>query len=222
MPRRDRRALRRARRGRASSTSSTRWRCGRWRGSTTSTAAIIRGPGRPDRGGTARALLRRAHRACSSTSPAASERPMPVSTWSSLAPLALTGLPEDVRRRLVEEHLLDPRRYLAPSGSRRWLAEEPTFKPAFAWWRCWRGPVLDEHRRGCSCRRCANSAMWPQAERIVARWSGRPIGTVFASTTTRSPDAGSAARDFGLRTLLVDLLANCETDGRRIRPPVGG
>ena len=34
-----------------------------------------------------------------------------VSTWAALSPLALPDLPEEIGRRLVEEHLLDPRRY---------------------------------------------------------------------------------------------------------------
>ena len=40
-----------------------------------------------------------------------------VETWAALAPLALPDLPEAIGRRLVEEHLLDPRRF--------WLAVPP-------------------------------------------------------------------------------------------------
>ena len=56
---------------------------------------------------------------------------MRVSTWSALAPLALDALPEDVRRRLVEEHLLDPRRYGAPFGIPSVAMDEPSFRPGF-------------------------------------------------------------------------------------------
>ena len=69
------------------------------------------------------------------------ERRVTVSTWSSLAPLALTGLPTDVRRRLVEEQLLHPGRYLANCGIPSVAISEPTFNPGFALWRCWRGPA---------------------------------------------------------------------------------
>ena len=37
-----------------------------------------------------------------------------VETWAALAPLALPDLPEEIGRRLVEEHLLDPERYWLP------------------------------------------------------------------------------------------------------------
>ena len=39
--------------------------------------------------------------------------PAPV-TWASLAPLALPDLPEEIGRRLVEEHLLNEREFLTP------------------------------------------------------------------------------------------------------------
>jgi glycogen debranching enzyme len=68
------------------------------------------------------------------------ERPLHVSTWASLSPLVLTGLPEDVRRRLAEEHLLDARRYAAPVGIPSVSMEEPTFNPRWDRFRCWRGP----------------------------------------------------------------------------------
>jgi hypothetical protein len=70
----------------------------------------------------------------------AAETPVRVSTWASLAPLALPGVGEDVRRRLVEEHLLDPRRYAAPVGIPSVAMDEPAFRPGFDLWRCWRGP----------------------------------------------------------------------------------
>ena len=57
------------------------------------------------------------------------ERPVRVSTWSALSPLMLDALPEDVRRRLVEEHLLDPRRYRAPFGIPSVAMDEPSFRP---------------------------------------------------------------------------------------------
>ncbi len=69
------------------------------------------------------------------------ERPVHVSTWSALSPLVLDALPEDVRRRLVEEHLLDPRRYGAPCGIPSVAMDEPTFNPRFDFWRTWRGPA---------------------------------------------------------------------------------
>ncbi len=57
------------------------------------------------------------------------ERPLRTSTWSALAPLALRSLPEDVRRRLVDEHLLDPRRYRADWGIPSVAIESPRFTP---------------------------------------------------------------------------------------------
>lgn len=68
------------------------------------------------------------------------ERQVRISTWSALTPLMLSDLPEEVRRRLAEEHLLHPKRYGAPFGIPSVAMDEPTFKPGFDVWRTWRGP----------------------------------------------------------------------------------
>ena len=68
------------------------------------------------------------------------ERPVRVSTWSALSPLMLDTVPEEVRRRLIEEHLLDPRRYRAAFGIPSVAMDEPSFRPGFDLWRTWRGP----------------------------------------------------------------------------------
>jgi hypothetical protein len=68
------------------------------------------------------------------------ERPVGISTWSALSPLVLPGIPLDARRRIVEEQLLDPRRYGAPVGIPSVSMEEPSFRGGFDFWRCWRGP----------------------------------------------------------------------------------
>jgi hypothetical protein len=68
------------------------------------------------------------------------ERPIHVSTWSALSPLLLESVPEEVRRRLVEEHLLHPGRYGAAVGVPSVAMDEPSFKPGFDVWRTWRGP----------------------------------------------------------------------------------
>src|SRR5262249_38949692 len=63
-----------------------------------------------------------------------------VSTWSSLAPLALgDAIPADVRERVASEHLLNPRRYLARFGVPSVSMEEPSFRPGFNAFRTWRG-----------------------------------------------------------------------------------
>jgi glycogen debranching enzyme len=67
-----------------------------------------------------------------------------VETWAALAPLALPDLPEASGRRLVEEHLLDPRRFWLAVPPSSVSAREHSFEPGpGAGWkrRYWRGPT---------------------------------------------------------------------------------
>lgn len=71
-------------------------------------------------------------------------RPLRVSTWAGLAPLALPRLPEEIARRLIEEHLLSPRRYWLPFPVPSVSASEPSFRRGDTGWpirRYWRGPT---------------------------------------------------------------------------------
>jgi hypothetical protein len=66
-----------------------------------------------------------------------------VETWAALAPLALPDLPVEIGRRLVEEHLLDRRRFWLPVPPPSVAATEPTFESDRAggvFRRYWRGP----------------------------------------------------------------------------------
>jgi glycogen debranching enzyme len=141
------------------------------------------------------------------------ERPVEVSTWSSLAPLAIRELPEDVRRRLVEEHLLHARRYLAECGIPSVSIEEPSFKPGFSLWRCWRGPswmntawLLVPAMRELGYEREAMRVV-RSLEVMVARYGYREYYNPLTGQ-------GLAARGFGFSTLLVDLLANSGIDAQ--------
>jgi hypothetical protein len=71
------------------------------------------------------------------------DRRVRVSTWSALAPLALPDLPEEIGRRIVEEHLLDARRYWLSYPPTSVSAEEPSFEP-----RRWRGLLTRRYWRG--------------------------------------------------------------------------
>jgi hypothetical protein len=67
-----------------------------------------------------------------------------VETWAALSPLALPDLPEDIGRRLVEEHLLDPQRFWLPVPPPSVSARERRFsrKDKFLFLRrYWRGPT---------------------------------------------------------------------------------
>jgi glycogen debranching enzyme len=132
------------------------------------------------------------------------EQPVAVSTWSSLAPLSLASVPQDVRRRLIEEHVLDPRRYRAAFGIPSVSMEEPTFRPGFAAWRCWRGPSW-VNTAWLLLPAMAELGYQREADRIltalVAAAERHGLREYYNPLTGR----GLAARNFGWSTLLVDL-----------------
>ncbi len=67
-----------------------------------------------------------------------------VLTWAALAPLALPDLPEEIGRRLVEEHLLDREEFLTPVAPPSVAASEPSYEPGGGRGpirRYWRGPT---------------------------------------------------------------------------------
>jgi len=67
-----------------------------------------------------------------------------VVTWAALAPLALPDLPEEIGRRLVEEHLLDERGFRTPVAPPSVAVSEPSYEPGGGHGpirRYWRGPT---------------------------------------------------------------------------------
>ena len=67
-----------------------------------------------------------------------------VLTWAALAPLALPDLPEEIGRRLVEEHLLSEAEFLTPVAPPSVAVSEPTYDPGGGRGpirRYWRGPT---------------------------------------------------------------------------------
>jgi hypothetical protein len=67
-----------------------------------------------------------------------------VATWAALSPLALPDLPEEVGRRLVEQHLLDPERFWLPVPPPSVSAQEArfsTYDRFLCLRRYWRGPT---------------------------------------------------------------------------------
>ncbi len=201
-----------------SSTSSTRWRCGRLPGLTAS--AALSTLARAAR--TEAALLERCYDERTGLfyrPPGRSERRVEVSTWSSLAPLALDAIPEHVRRRLVEEHLLHPRRYFAqlrdPVGRARGADLQARVRVLAVLART----VVDQHRMAARPGDARARIQRGSRAGRAARWRWPWTGTGLASTTTRSPGGASRRSGFGFSTLIVDLLAQSGIEpGRAVRP----
>jgi hypothetical protein len=74
----------------------------------------------------------------------APRRPLAL-TWTTLAPLALPDLPEPIGRRLIDEHLLDRKRFWLPVAPPSVAATEPSFSlddgGPLRLRRYWRGPT---------------------------------------------------------------------------------
>lgn len=133
------------------------------------------------------------------------ERPVPMSTWSALSPLVLDGIPDDVRRRIVEEHLLDARRYLAPVGIPSVSMEEPSFNPGWDRFRCWRGPswMNTAWLLVPAMRRLGYES---EAARIVASLTLAAQRDGFREYYDPRTGEGLGARNFGWSTLLLELV----------------
>jgi hypothetical protein len=131
--------------------------------------------------------------------------PLRVSTWSSLAPLALPSLPRPIARRLIEEHLLDPRRYRSPFGIPSVSMDEPDFRAGWHLFRCWRGPawINTAWLLVPALRRHGYAA---EADRILASCVTLVERHGFREYYNRVSGEGLAARRFGWSTLIVDLL----------------
>jgi hypothetical protein len=133
------------------------------------------------------------------------ERPVTVSTWSALAPLALKGLPASVRVRLVEEHLLDARRYAAPCGIPSVSMQEPSFNAGWDRFRTWRGPswvntawLLVPALRELGYDEHADRVV----SSLVAAAARDGLREYYDPLTGR----GLGARGFGWSALLLDLV----------------
>jgi hypothetical protein len=140
---------------------------------------------------------------------AGGDRRVRVSTWSALAPLALPDLPEAIGRRLVEEHLLDPRRYWLPFPPTSVSAQEPSFEP-----RKWKAPLRRLYWRGPSWINAA-WLLWIGLLRLgfddQATQMSKRLSHAVASERLREfyqprTGEGLGAREFGWSSLIAELL----------------
>jgi Mannosylglycerate hydrolase MGH1-like glycoside hydrolase domain len=133
----------------------------------------------------------------------------PATTIAALAPLALPDLPEEIGRRLVEEHLLDPGRFWAPVPPPSVSLQDPSFRVtdrgAFHQRRYWRGPTWVNTAWLC----------WLGLVRLgyaeaAADLAGRIGGAVAVAGLREYYDphtgAGMGARNFGWSSLVLELL----------------
>jgi hypothetical protein len=133
-------------------------------------------------------------------------RPEPV-TWASLAPLALPDLPEEIGRRLVEEHLLDSAGFLTPVAPPSVAASEPSYEPDGGHGpirRYWRGPTW------------INSAwmVWLGMRRLGYEDEARRLADGVIAAAAREglceyydprSGAGLGAKDFAWSALVAEL-----------------
>ncbi len=134
------------------------------------------------------------------------ERPA-ILTWAALAPLALPDLPEEIGRRLVEEHLLDQGEFLTPVAPPSVAVCEPSYEPDGGRGpirRYWRGPTW------------VNAAwlLWLGLRRLgyrqeAERMAGGLIGAVEREGLREYYDPrtgkGLGARDFAWSALIAEF-----------------
>jgi hypothetical protein len=130
-----------------------------------------------------------------------------VSTWAALSPLALPDLPEEIGRRLVEQHLLDPRRYWLPLAPSSVSAEEPTFEPNLGpGWkrRYWRGPtwVNAAWMLWLGLRRLGYAA---EAERMASRIAAAVVREGLREYYDPLTGEGLGAIDFAWTSLALEM-----------------
>jgi Glycosyl hydrolase family 63 C-terminal domain len=131
-----------------------------------------------------------------------------VSTWAALSPLALPDLPDEIGRRLVEEHLLNPDQFWLPVPPPSVSADEPSFSMKdrfFGLRRYWRGPTW------------VNSAwlVWLGLRRLGYRSEADELARRVVATVAREglreyydprTGQGMGAHDFAWSSLVCELI----------------
>ena len=133
----------------------------------------------------------------------------PAATIAALAPLALPDLPEDIGRRLVEEHLLNPDRFWTPVPPPSVSLDEPSFsvndRGGLGLRRYWRGPTWINTAWLCwlgLVRLGYDEAAAQLAQRLASAVAPAGLREYYQPRT----GAGMGARDFGWSTLVLELL----------------
>ncbi len=133
------------------------------------------------------------------------KRPAPV-TWTALAPLALPDLPEEIGRRLIEEHLLNPERFWLPVPPPSVSREEPSFSVKdkhLGLRRYWRGPTWVN----------AGWLLWlglarlghPEADELARRLGDAVLKEGLREYYDPQTGVGMGARDFAWSALVLEL-----------------
>jgi Mannosylglycerate hydrolase MGH1-like glycoside hydrolase domain len=131
----------------------------------------------------------------------------PILTWAALSPLALPDLPEQIGRRLIEEHLLSERGFLTPVAPPSVAVSEASYEPGGGRGpirRYWRGPTW------------VNSAwlLWLGMRRLgypdeAGRMAERLVGAVQREGLREYYDPrsgkGLGAREFAWSALIAEL-----------------
>jgi hypothetical protein len=154
-------------------------------------------------------------------------RRTPAVTIAALAPLALPDLPEEIGRRLVEEHLLNPDRFWTPVPPPSVSLEEPGFsvndRGLLHQRRYWRGPTWINTAWLCwlgLVRLGYDEPAAQLAQRLAAAVATAGLREYYDPRT----GAGMGARDFGWSSLVLDMLepdlAAVRTSYLGVRPAV--
>jgi hypothetical protein len=130
-----------------------------------------------------------------------------VLTWASLAPLALPDLPEEIGRRLVEEHLLDQREFLTPVAPPSVAIGERGYEPGGGHGpirRYWRGPtwINSAWMVWLGLRRLGYEA---EAQRLADGVIGAAAREGLREYYDPRDGKGLGARDFAWSALVAEL-----------------
>ena len=133
----------------------------------------------------------------------------PATTIAALAPLALPDLPEEIGRRLVEEHLLDPARFWLPVPPPSVSLQEPSFsvndRGRLHQRRYWRGPTWVNTAWLCwlgLVRLGYDDAAAALAQRLGSAVATAGLREYYDPFTGR----GMGAQDFGWSSLVLELV----------------
>jgi hypothetical protein len=135
-------------------------------------------------------------------------------TWASLAPLALPDLPEEIGRRLVEEHLLDEGEFLTPVAPPSVAVGERGYEPGGGHGpirRYWRGPtwINSAWLVWLGLRRLGYEA---EAERLASGVIGAVAREGLREYYDPRNGKGMGAKDFAWSALVAELADPPPTD----------